>query len=106
MRRYHPEVALSVRASEIVDVELPHELAEEWLKDFHLNDVIKLESQEEAESIVREWIREFRLGSRLSAEENKDVKESNEKGYDFVNVSSGSAEKSIDAGIDMIKQGM
>jgi len=60
IRRYHPEVLLKVRASEVVDVELSHELAEEWLKDFHLNDVIKVESLSEAENIVEQWIREFR----------------------------------------------
>jgi len=50
-----------VKASEVVDVELSHELAEQWLKDFHLNDVIKVESLSEAEQIVEQWIREFRF---------------------------------------------
>ena len=49
-----------MKASEVVDVELSHELAEEWMKDFHLNDVIKVGSLSEAENIVEKWIREFR----------------------------------------------
>lgn len=63
VRHYHPEVLTKVRASasDVVDVELSHELAERWLRDFHLNDVIQIESITEAEDIVETWIREFRL---------------------------------------------
>ena len=62
VRRYHPEVLHKVRASDVVDVELSHDLAEKWLRDFQLEDVITVSSISEAENIVEKWIREFRLG--------------------------------------------
>eukprot|EP00116_Pleurobrachia_bachei_P003066 sb/3463328/ len=59
VRRFHPEVLQKVRASEVVDVELSHDLAEEWLRDFNLENVISVSSLSEAEGIVSAWIREF-----------------------------------------------
>eukprot|EP00116_Pleurobrachia_bachei_P005813 sb/3466075/ len=44
---------------EVVDVELSHDLAEEWLRDFNLENVISVSSLSEAEGIVSAWIREF-----------------------------------------------
>lgn len=107
IRRYHPEVLLKVRASEVVDVELSHELAEEWLKDFHLNDVIKVESLSEAENIVEQWIREFRLGrevsKELTAQDRVDMERVDTE-YEYVTQTQDST-SNIDMGIDMIKRG-
>ncbi|KAL5255296.1 hypothetical protein ACHWQZ_G014637 [Mnemiopsis leidyi] len=107
VQRFHPEILLKVKASEVVDVELSHELAEQWLKDFHLNDVIKVESLSEAEQIVEQWIREFRLGreasNKLTVQDRIDM-EKVDLEYEYI-TEIQDASPDIDMGIDMIKRG-
>lgn len=98
---------LSVRGSEIVDVELSHGLAEEWLREFRLDDVIEIQNLEEAEKIVEKWIKEFRMGRENTENELDSIKKSgmDHKDYKFDTNGTDSAVINIDEGVAMIKRG-
>ena len=86
-----------VRASEVVDVELSHDLAEEWLRDFNLESVIGVSSLSEAEGIVESWIREIR--------ESRRVLEGVENVGEYVFGEAVGAPGSVEDGIDSIAKG-
>lgn len=111
--RYYPELTYQQRDEVTVNKEdeprakLSKELADQWLKDFDLNQVLDVGSLSEAEEVIEQWIAEFTLGQNFTRPAYHQLlrAEDTYKEYNYMTKRGQGQAKELDVGIGLLREG-
>jgi len=107
--RYYPEVTHQPRqentSKEQTEAKLSKELAEEWLKDFDLNEVLNVKSLSEAEQLIEQWIAEFTLGQQFTRPRYSELLQGEDTYKEYSYLSEQGQAGDLDIGIQLLRKG-